>query len=731
MINRIREARRDDETDEVKNHPYRLRVQAREKIREARLEDARHHREENRRRKRRGRMRTVSREDELVERAANPRTGIASPFITSEDSSRSSLETDYIAVSRMRAAKDHQTRNMTSGRWQQDSTGWSIVESPMLSPIAQRTGNQPGDQVPDKTIEDKLQAQMIGTEDLEPDIFSNEDVLQRQESIEQLHNHGDETKVCFDAGILPSLRQRIPAKASTPPNKLHNIRGKEIGNNQLRGQHSDETVMVSSEARHPYPSMLGHPEKAQQHVRIIIPSQTTLNQSPKTAQDHWTTPSDTRSPHSPTTRDSNHYSAVLNPACRQLSPTDECPKDSILDASSASPTFSKYLPRLNLIHPSQISNLAASSYRRPAHLLPPRLRPMNEKKRAMEDACIVTATITSTTPPKKDLRPRPHRQDGLGNTQKASPSALNAGVRGQHLAHRTMRPAQPKARTSPNKAVVATASEAPIQSAHMDRIIQKDPLEAIKVRNTADMGGAQTAARAAMLEDNCLQEIRKGLPPRKRESSPLYANIVRHKGRQDQIIEVPNRTSGRRGDKVGAAGEEHGPMENRLKTQRRQRVFDGYVDEGGVYSKGHWVNEVETKNIAPPPHNLLPPLARHRPLVETAKGTKQWPGVTESWIQTSLLIAWTQHKSSELSLHVLGTLRGAPAAVNILRTPKRTRLEHLKAVKDIVAAGFYLLLFANLCITLGKAFLIVLRALYWISHPFLLVSTLIRWSILG
>ena len=76
-------------------------------------------------------MRTVSRDDQLVERGANPRTGLASPFAVS-DNSEEWLGVDEIAVAKITSAGPSPKRETCSGKWKQDSLGWSLVESPTL-----------------------------------------------------------------------------------------------------------------------------------------------------------------------------------------------------------------------------------------------------------------------------------------------------------------------------------------------------------------------------------------------------------------------------------------------------------------------------------------------------------------------------------------------------------------------------------------------------------------------
>lgn len=100
----------------------------------------------------------VSSEDRLTERGANPRTGLVSPFVTSE--SELGHDHDYLSMGRAGRPQPFAKARTRSGKWKQDGLGWSLVESPLLSPIAQSTNAPPTRQVSLKELEDRLLVQM-------------------------------------------------------------------------------------------------------------------------------------------------------------------------------------------------------------------------------------------------------------------------------------------------------------------------------------------------------------------------------------------------------------------------------------------------------------------------------------------------------------------------------------------------------------------------------------------
>ena len=710
FIGRIIEAHKDDETDEFRDHPYRLHVEARERSREAKLEDARQQREENKRRNRRGRMRTVSREDELIERAANPRTGIVSPFVTSEDSSRVSLETDYIAVGRAHAAKSGPKPNVSTSRWKQDSAGWSIVESPALSPIAQSISESVSRQVSVKAADDEL------VNDPETSDKTNEDILRYQQSVEQARNCSDGVNALVDPYTLPSPRQLTPEAPITPTKKLWRIPRKDVGTCRLPRQPSNETVVVSSNLRSQSLPSIGHGTRDHQQVRIITPSQTALGQPPRTPLDEKSTFLGQWPGQSPTARAAISRPTVLQQDHLRPFPRLQDPLASLSNQPLTSPTLNQSLPRLHLAHPSQISSIAASSYRRPAQLLPPRLRPPKEKRQAIENACTITTTTTTTSMPQKDQRQKLQRQGSINN-RRADQAHPNRRAEGQYLRQQTMQLVQGTAGKVLNRPIPTASVRTSISNNKTLKSSQQAPAEARMVENIVNMGGAEATAKAAMLEENCIQEVKSGWHPLKRGLGPRDVDVVRKAGPQDPVTDGVTRTYDHSGEKPGDAKASQNPVEVIGKAQQHSTE----LGEGGVCVIDNAPLQLETRCS----------LARRKSLVEKAAVAKRWLEDVESWLQSSVWVAWAQLKLWDMSSHVFYTLRCASPALDILRSSKGTPSEYIKAMKDVILAAFYLLLLTNFCMTLGRAALVVLTAVYLFSHPFLWISKVLKWYLLG
>ncbi len=137
-------------------------------------------------------IRTVSKDDTFVARGANPRTGVVSPYATSESARSESMtrsRRDESAGWREKRTGRGMERT-ASGRWMQDSHGWSLVESPTPSPIPQ-PGTAPMGQrrssVPVKELQDKFVVNMPSAKEPSPLQMSKEQIKEYQRSVERAY----------------------------------------------------------------------------------------------------------------------------------------------------------------------------------------------------------------------------------------------------------------------------------------------------------------------------------------------------------------------------------------------------------------------------------------------------------------------------------------------------------------------------------------------------------------
>ena len=390
---------------------------------------------------RQGRMRTVSRDDQLVERGANPRTGLMSPFVVS-DNSEECLAGDYIAGDKLVSPSLSPGRRTRSGKWRQDSLGWSLVESPLLSPIAQSMSDKMSRTVSMKQLEDRLLIEMPGVDNLDPKNMTDEQIKKYHEGVARAYEHG--------GGRIAMLGTWTPEGPSTPPTKLHKIRRKEVGSGVVRKSSSSDTVIVHANNR---ASSLPRPRKEitkRQQVRIITPitpsntpkgssfdsyanvSNAMRNTNPCLGRTSQTMCSQTAS----ATQSQPYLNTGQAHQSRQNEP-ESSPSSTLSGPPLAPQTSSQYLPRLQFLHPSHFTNPETSSLRRPTQL---RQRLSGQQRRAVEDACTTTFTTTSTKGPRWEQRPKMRRQDGNEVVPRVNhlPSEYERPLDGYHRASTPM-----------------------------------------------------------------------------------------------------------------------------------------------------------------------------------------------------------------------------------------------------------------------------------------------------
>ena len=115
----------DDNTEDICTRTYRRHIKDYDKRRQEKRDTARQEREERARRSRCARMRTASKDDALTARGANPRTGLISPYITSDNDNRYS--DGYAGVELQ--VKGHRDGSNYSGQWKQIGGEWMLVKS--------------------------------------------------------------------------------------------------------------------------------------------------------------------------------------------------------------------------------------------------------------------------------------------------------------------------------------------------------------------------------------------------------------------------------------------------------------------------------------------------------------------------------------------------------------------------------------------------------------------------
>ena len=178
---------------------------------------------------RRVRTRTVSRDDYLTARGANPRTGVVSPSITSS-SNRTSTDNE-----RHRSSPKGQS---TRAKWRTKGNEWVSVDAGEETPTPPEITETQGPRkraltaeeraqdyinlldnamISTSKLEDRFVVDMPSARDPEPPTMTNEQIIDFQRAVARLRRHGGQM---VDPNVPPTPRVETPQGPSTPPRRL-------------------------------------------------------------------------------------------------------------------------------------------------------------------------------------------------------------------------------------------------------------------------------------------------------------------------------------------------------------------------------------------------------------------------------------------------------------------------------------------------------------------------------
>ena len=251
LLHRIRRAHFDDGTDDLSRHPHKKRRLAQETRRQARRDGIEAWRQAQSKRPNMGRVRTVSAEDRILERGANPRTGMVSPFTPAVIGGD-----DYIGDLVPMAQKRSKARKRcnSDGRWRQNSSGWNMVPptpGPALTPPIEETlethvnRDGPARPISIQALQDRFVVRMPGVDDPAPKNMTDAQIRKYQRAVSMMAKAGgseaamlvpdtirrvkNETASTDTETLLstPARAQIIPRKpvGSSPSTPTRNIAG--------------------------------------------------------------------------------------------------------------------------------------------------------------------------------------------------------------------------------------------------------------------------------------------------------------------------------------------------------------------------------------------------------------------------------------------------------------------------------------------------------------------------
>lgn len=730
LLNRYREVHTDDGTDDFSRRTHRQHVEAWESRRQERRDEAKREREASQRSAMRVRVRTLSRDDELVQRGANPRTGVVSPELLI-DNNGESVGDGQIAVGYRK--EPVRGKREGSGTWKQNDLGWSLIESPLSGPSAEDLGKESRVVLADKLL-DQFVEEMPGVANPAPAETTPRQIHQYQERFRDIFisSRANPTEV------VP--RQWVP---EGPRNRVQNtIPRKEVGSGRARRNGSTDTVIIQDQIR---ASSLSTPRKdnmRSRSVRIITPPTTQTSNSlhcslsDRNDRDFdsglHTEKLPSQITNSITQRGVDHLpeGKVPNTPTRPVLP------------SSKSWTPGKYVPRLDVLHPSQFSSLTAS-YRRPKDLQPARLRAVKtiENTSSGHDA-----NLNAISGRRLRIKERSQMQpeNCAAEIPRASLSNSEQETRRENLVHgiqpttTSLLPTTPKASK--------TALKAHDDKIHKTRIVPHAP--GIDVgdgaRTDKKDGGTrnQLVKHSAAASCSCTKYdhspslAASEVMTTEKRLSPKTTNIARSprqtKAGCDQVnknIDKPSEgfpgvkirsTIGARTQSTNKSPypNSDSPPElditgcDRVVCHRAKGVDDGKNDEQSKQSRIEgFVHEASNLGIV--------------------VGLWRLAALVEQKLYDSIRMRSIQRRLMEMIDHVLLTLHTSSPALEVLRMPNAKMEEYLTALKDVIRATFYLLVLLSLVMVVGKVlrFTAVVINLLWL--PLKMVFLVARWFILG
>ena len=737
---------------------------------------------------RRSRMRTVDSDDRLTVRGANPRTGLVSPAFVSDNSDSSPTE-DYVNIRRPPISRNR------SGKWKAEGQGWSLVESPRLSPIPQSTPGQPSRQVSMKNLEDKLLLEMPGVDNPEPENMTEQRMREYQEKLARIHKK-EGSGAMVDPNTLPSPRAWTPEGPSTPPNRLQKLlRRKPVANEMRPRDESADTVVRDEQKRAssvPTPRQASR-ERQHNRVRIVTPSNTPRDSSLETHAEKKATNSlenpflGLRRPISSQTANvtQSQYTQfaqreevqglahrnMQNKSHSQPFPQtkpqegvhlrihreNQNPSKEDLEDPPATLTLSQYLPRLQFMHPSHFANLEKPPSCRPAQTLPARLRPPDQQRKVVEDACISTSTFTTTLSgsPARERRPRMQQQGGSRGVPKASHHPPEAGASKENY----LRVGSPmNKQPSCTRLTEETQDLRHGKTCHIGLaqqvIPQRDEAEVIRPKGVPqDSTNYQTkvaspdterAARLAVLGDAHNRHLQRP-QPRKRsvptsECGRLRlgsANVIRENARKRSYGDGCTPTYGRRGEDIDEICAEWGFVGNAEEDAGSHALQPidpteyAVRSDGSAWFAGQWAESDQAEgHLGSLVREDVKVLKRRQSISKTAASAKHFLHAFEDWLQLSAKLSWVQHRLYKMARHVLRTFHHNSRALTVLRSPNAKPHDYLVAMKDVSLAVAYLLVLLNVYMALRKLFMMAMRVVYWVCHPVDLVAMAFEWCVM-
>ena len=259
LLHRIKQAHLDDGTDDFSHHPTKKRRLAQETRRQARRDGIEAWRYAQSRRPDMGRVRTVSAEDRIVERGANPRTGMISPFTPAVIGGD-----DYIGDLVPMAQKRSKARKRcnSDGRWRQNSSGWNMVPptpGPAPTPPIEESlethisQDGPARPISIQALQDQFVVKMPGVDDPAPRNMTDAQIRKYQRAVSMMAKAGGSEAAILVPDTIRRVKQETASTDTetlpTTPARIQTIPRKPIGSSPSTPNRTMGSVSTSTPDR--------------------------------------------------------------------------------------------------------------------------------------------------------------------------------------------------------------------------------------------------------------------------------------------------------------------------------------------------------------------------------------------------------------------------------------------------------------------------------------------------
>lgn len=630
----------------------------------------------------------ISRDDEMVQRGPNPRTGVASPKLVTDKRAEGTGDSRISVEHRMEPGRG---KREGSRNWNQHGLGRSQIESPTSGPSAEDSRNVPGRAVSTENLEDQLVVMMPGMPGVVTPSPAEMALMQMQRFQERL---GDKYKPNRMDTAEVDPRQWLPGGLR---NTVQNIPRKKVGSGRAQRTGTTDAVIIQDQIRPSSLSTQRIKAMRDRKVRVVTPLSTPPSNSPQCSLLH---------------RNEQEFGSGLYPenAPRQImssinplsypdirqgidhSPEARAPGPPIY-ASSTSPTCRKYIPRLEFLRPSHFSRLT-TSYRRPIDLQSARLKLVKtvENTSSGHDTSL---NGFSGQEPGIEEGSQKHLQNCAAKTSRASLPDWDQGSTWENLVNQTQ-PAITSFLPTTCKAST-TALKVPNYTSHKNPMVQSTLGTEV---GDSNLGHANIARNPLQGKTGCVQ-VNESI-----DSERISKKMINSTSRAQTWTanKSPYQNS-------------KGPLEpdvtgsERLLGHKAKGVHDDKYDEQKKQSRIEGlVHGASTRGID--------------------VGLWRFIALVEQNVYDSIRMSSIQRRLREMVLHVLLTLHTSSPALKILRTPNAKMEEYLDALKDVVRAVFYLLVLLSIFMVVEKVVRLAAVGINLLWLPLKVVLLVARWFIL-